>query len=62
MGGERVVCLRREAFVARGSVLPEIVDGHPYFVDGEGALLQLPPVGVVEDLGEAFHFGFGVRV
>ena len=38
MGGEVVVCLSREAVVARGFVLPEIVDGLLDFVDGEGAL------------------------
>ena len=31
-----VVCLRREAVVARGFVLPETVDGLLDFVDGEG--------------------------
>ena len=31
-------------------------------MDREGALLQLPPVGVVEDAGEAFYFVFGVCV
>ena len=62
VGGEVVVCLRREAVVAWGFVLPETVDGPPDFVDGEGALFQLPPLGVVEDLREAVEFGLGVRV
>ena len=31
-----VVCLRREAVVAWGFVLPETVDGLPDFVDGKG--------------------------
>ena len=57
-----VVCLRREAVVASGFVLPETVDGLLDFMDGEGALFQLPPLGVVEDLGEAVDFGLGVRV
>ena len=57
-----VVCLRREAVVAWGFVLRETVDGLPDFVDGEGALLQLPPLGVVEDLREAVDFVLGVRV
>ena len=61
MGGEVVVCLRREAVVAWGFVLPETVDGLPDFVDGEGAFFQLPLLGVVEDLREAVHFGLGVR-
>ena len=60
MGGEVVVCLRREAVVAWGFVLPETVDGLPDFVDGEGAFLQLPPLGVVEDPREAVDFGLGV--
>ena len=30
-------------------------------MDGEGALFQLPPLGVVEDLREAVDFGLGVR-
>ena len=34
LGGEVVVCLRREAVVAWGFVLPETVDGLPDFVDG----------------------------
>ena len=38
------------------------MDGLPDFVDGEGALFQLPPLGVVEDLREAVDFGLGVRV
>ena len=54
-GREVVVCLRREAVVAWGFVLPETVDG-------EGALFQLPPLGVVEDLREAADVGLGVRV
>ena len=62
MGGEVVVCLCREAVVAWGSVLPETVDGFLDLVDGEGALFQLPPLGVVEDLREAIDFGLGVRV
>ena len=59
VGGEVVVCLRREAVVVSGFVLPEAVEGLPDFVDGEGALFQLP---VVEDLKEAVDFGLGVRV
>ena len=62
VGGGVVVCLRREAVVAWGFVLPETVDGPPDFVDGEGALFQLPPLRVVEDLREAVDFGLGVRV
>ena len=62
MGGEVVVCLRTEAAVARGFVLPETVAGPPDFVDGEGAPFQLSPLGVVEDLREAVDFGLGVRV
>ena len=57
-----VVCLCREAVVARGFVLPETVDGLPDFEDGVGALFQLPPPGVVEDPREAVDFGLGVRV
>ena len=38
VGGEVVVCLRREAVVACSFVLRETVDGVPDFVDGEGAL------------------------
>ena len=57
-----VVCLCREAVVAWGFVLPETVDGLPDFVDGKGALFQLLPLGVVEDLREAVDFGLGVRV
>ena len=57
-----VVCLRREAVVAWGFVLPETVDGLLDFVDGEGALFQLPPLGVVEDPREAVDFGLGVWV
>ena len=60
--GGMVVCLRREAVVASGFVLPETVDGLPDFVYGEGALFQLPPLGVVENLREAVDFGLGVRV
>ena len=33
-------------------MLPETVDGLPDFVDGEGALLYLLPLGVLEDLRE----------
>ena len=62
VGGEVVVCLRREAVVAWGFVVPETVDGLPDFVDGEGALFQLLPLGLVEDLREAVDFGLGVRV
>ena len=43
-----------------GFVLPEALDGPPEFVDGEGALFQLPPLGVVEDPREAVDFGLGV--
>ena len=57
-----VVCLRREDVVAWGFVLPETVDGLLDFVDGEGALFQFPPLGVVEDRREAVDFGLGVRV
>ena len=57
-----VVCLRREAVVAWGFVLPETVDGLPDFMDGEGALFQLPPLGVVEHPREAADFGLGVWV
>ena len=57
-----VVCLCRDAVVASYLVLPETVDGLPDFVDGEGALFQLPPLGVVEDPREAVDFGLGVRV
>ena len=57
-----VVCLCREAVVAWGFVLPETVDGPPDFVDGERALFQLPPLGMVEDLREAVDFGLGVGV
>ena len=53
VGGEVVVCLRRKAVVAWSFVLPETVDGLPDFVDGEGALFQLPSLGVVEDPREA---------
>ena len=62
VGGEVVVCLRREAVVAWSFVLPETVDGLPDFVDGEGAFFRLPPLGVVEDLREAVDFGMGVWV
>ena len=62
VGGEVVVCLRREAVVAWGFVLRETVDGLPDFVDGEGALFHLFPLGVVEDPREAVDFGLGVRV
>ena len=57
-----VVCLRREALVAWSFVVPETADGPLAYVDGEGALFQLPPLGVVEDLREAVDFGLGVRV
>ena len=62
VGGEVVVCLRREAVVVWGFVLPETVDGLPDFVDGEGAFFQLPPLGVVEDPRAAVVFGQGVLV
>ena len=62
VGGEVVVRLRREAVVASDFVLPETVDGLPDFVDGEGALFQLPLLGAVEDLRGAVDFGLGVRV
>ena len=62
VGGEVVVCLRREAVVAWNFVLPETVDGLPDFVDGEGAPFQLHPLGMVEDRSEAVDFGLGVRV
>ena len=39
VGGGVVVCLRREAVVAWGFVLPGTVDGLPDFLDGEGAIL-----------------------
>ena len=61
-GREVEVCLCREAVVAWGFALPDTADGPPDFVHGEGALFQLPPLGVVEDLGEAVNFGQGVRV
>ena len=57
-----VVRLRREAVVAWGFVLPETVDGLPDFVDGEGALFELPPLGAAEDLREAVYFCLGIRV
>ena len=62
VGGEVVVCLRREAVVAWDFVLPETVDGLSDFVDREVGLLWLPPPGVVEDLREAVGFVLGVRV
>ena len=62
VGREVVVCFRREAVVAWGFVLPETVDGLPDFVDGEGAVFQLPPLGVIEDPREAVDFGLGVWV
>ena len=62
MGGEVVVCPCREAVIAWGFVLPKTVDGLPDFVDGERALFQLPPLGVVEDPREAVDFGLGVWV
>ena len=62
MGGEVVVCLRMEAVVARGFVLPEVLDGAPDFMDGEGVFFKLPPLGVVEDFGEAFDFVLGAWV
>ena len=62
MGGEVVVCLRTEAVIGLGFVLLETVDGLPDFVDGEGALFQLPPLGVVEDPREAVDFRLGVWV
>ena len=43
-------------------MLPETLDGLLVFVYGEGALFQLPPLGVVEDPREAVDFGLGVRV
>ena len=60
--GEVVVCRGREANVAWAFVLLQTLGGLPDFVDGEGALFQLPPLGVVEDLREAVNFGLGVRV
>ena len=42
--------------------MSETLDGPPDFVNGEGALFQFPPLGVVEDLREAVDFGLGVRV
>ena len=57
-----VVRLSRKAVVALGFVLPETLVGPPDFVDGEGALFQLSPLGVVEYLREAVDFGLGVRV
>ena len=62
LGGELVVFLRREAVIAMGFVLPETVHGLLDFVDGEGPLFQLPPLGVVDDLREAVDFGLGVGV
>ena len=60
--GEVVLRLRSKAVVPRGFVFPEAVNGLPDFVDGEGAFLQLPPLGVAEDLGGAFDFVLGVCV
>ena len=62
VGGELVVCLRREAVVAWSFPLLETVDVPPDFVDGKGALFQLPSLGVVENLWEAVDFGLGFRV
>ena len=62
VGREVAACLRSEAVVARGFVSPETVDGLPDFVDGGGALFQLPPLGVVEDLRKAVDFGLSVDV
>ena len=62
MGGEVVVPLCWEAAVPRGFVLPEVFDGSPDFVGGEGAFLYLPLLGVVEDFGEAVDFVSGVWV
>ena len=45
LGGEVVVCLRREAVVAWGFVLPETVDGPPNFVDGEGGFFSVASSG-----------------
>ena len=56
-----IVRLRREAVVTRGFVFRETLDGPLDFVDGEGALLYLPPLAVVEDRGDAFDFVLGVR-
>ena len=53
-----VVCLRREAVVAWGFVLPETMDGLPDFVDGEGVFFQLPPLGVVEDPRDAVNLAW----
>ena len=50
------------AVVARGFVFPGSVDGLPDSVDGEGAFLWLPPLGVVDDVREAVDFVLGVRV
>ena len=57
-----VMRLRREAILARGFVFPGSVDRLSNLVDGEGAFLYLPPLGVVEDLGEALNFVLGVCV
>ena len=62
VGGEMVVFFCREAVIALGFLLTETVDGLADFVDGEGALFWLPPLGVVEDLREAVDFVLGVRV
>ena len=62
VAGGPVVCLRREAVIAWGFLLPETVDGFPDFKDGEGALFQLPSLGVVEDPREAVDFGLGIWV
>ena len=62
VGGQVVVCLRREAVVAWGFELPETVNGPLELLDGEGALFQLPALGVVEDLRGAVDFGLGVPV
>ena len=45
VGGEVVVCLRREDVVAWGFVLPETVDGPPDLVDGDGASLPVASSG-----------------
>ena len=56
------VRLRKDAVIARGLVFPETMAGLLDLVDGEGALLYLPPLGVLEDLGEAFQFVLGICV
>ena len=43
-------------------MLVEVLDGSADFMDGEGVLLYLPPLSVVEDFGEAFDFVLGVWV